>query len=174
MPQLDVDLLAGIRAGERVACDACYERHAPVLARYAWSRLRARDLVEEVLQETFLTAWRKRSDMRIVDESMLPWLMVVCRNHVNNLLRRVARDRSAPLTTDIAGSDGGEDLHWIDAELRKLSRMDEAVCRLCLIDGMTYAQAAAVLGSTPGAVGKRLERARARLRLALTEGGAGA
>jgi RNA polymerase sigma factor (sigma-70 family) len=171
---LDADLLAAIRAGERTAFDACYERHAPTLARYAWSRLGARDLVEEVLQETFLTAWRKRTDMRIVDESLLPWLMVVCRNHVNNLQRRRARDRSAPLTTDIAEPERGDELRWIDAELRKLSSMDQAVCRLCLIDGMTYAQAAAVLGSTPGAVGKRLERARARLRVALGEEGAGA
>jgi RNA polymerase sigma factor (sigma-70 family) len=171
---LDIELLPGIRASERTAFDACNERHAPVLARYAWSRLSARDLVEEVLQETFLTAWRKRSDMRIVDESLLPWLMVVCRNHVNNLLRRRARDWSRPLTTDIAVADAGHDLHWIDAELRKLSRMDEAVCRLCLIDGLTYAEAAAVLGSTPGAVGKRLERARVQLRVALTEEGAGA
>jgi RNA polymerase sigma factor (sigma-70 family) len=167
----DVDLLVAYRGGDRAAFNAVYARHAPAIMRYAWSKLDDRGSAEEALQETFLTAWNKRRSGVIVDESLLPWLLVICRNHVRNMLRRDRKHHRIGLEAN-AALDGNRDaagrseLAWIAEEMQRLSPIDRAICQLCLVDGLSYAEAARMLETTEAAVGKRLQRAKARLRQA--------
>jgi RNA polymerase sigma-70 factor (ECF subfamily) len=96
--------------------------------------------------------------------------MVVCRNHINNSLRKVRRDSARQLDeAALVAVAPVNQLAWIEAEIRALSPADQAVCRLCLVEGVSYREAALLLGTTETAVGKRLQRARIRLRRALSD-----
>lgn len=172
----DIDFLTACVAGDVVAFTQLYRRHASVILRYAWSHVTARELAEELLQETFVTAWEKRKRATIVDESLLPWLLVICRNHLRNQTRREHRRASAtvPLADVEVGAAADpygrhDEFVWIREEFDRLSEIDKQVCRLCLIDGYTYEEAAKLTALSPGAVGKRLQRIRSRLRHAVGE-----
>jgi len=159
----DEQLLLLTREMDTAAFTALYRRHVSAVLRYGWSILHDQLLAEEAAQETFLTAWDKRRSIRIVGESVLPWLLVACRNHSRNLLRRRQKHNTMPLP-DIGDSEGGtEELSWIGEEIRSLSPADRRLCELCLIGGYSYREAAHELQITEAAVGKRLQRLRARL-----------
>jgi len=162
-PTADIDFVLACREGDLDAFSTLYARHAPAVMRYAWSQLGDRTLAEDVLQETFATAWAKRRSASIVDLSLLPWLLAICRNHARNQIRRNERTRAVSLdeSFDVVATPA---LAWIDEALSTLSASDRRICELCLIDGYSYRQAAEIVESTPAAVGKRLQRSRARLR----------
>lgn len=165
----DIDFLLACRDGDVDAFAALYEKHAPTVLRYAWSRVGDRSLAEDILQDTFTTAWAKRRSASIVDLSLLPWLLAICHNYIRNQIRRSARTRTIPLESrseDPAGPDYS--LAWITDALDSLSPTDRRIVELCLIDGFSYRQVAEQLDSTPAAVGKRLQRARSRLQEALS------
>jgi RNA polymerase sigma factor (sigma-70 family) len=160
----DSQLWMTARDGDMAAFTLLYRRHATAVLKYAWSMLNSQHAAEEVLQDTFLTAWEKRATSRIVDDSLLPWLLTVCRNHSRNQLRRARKHGGVSAPASEAVQDAPSDsLAWIRVELGRLSDVDRRLCQLCLVDGFTYAEAARALGTTETAVGKRLQRLRARL-----------
>lgn len=162
--QSDAELWLAYREGDTVAFTRLYRTHAPAVLRYSWSIVSDQALAEETLQETFLTAWDKRKTSHIVDDSLLPWLLTVARNHSRNQVRKARKHRTVVLDAELAQAPSdGDELAWISVEIAKLSRNDQLLCQLCLVEGYTYAEAARVLETTAGAVGKRLQRVRARL-----------
>ena len=122
------------------------------------------------MQDAFLLLWRKRTRVRFVGDSALPWLIVTVKHLAAN--RRRARLRRAhherEVEVDPVGIDldveRGEVADLLQRAFAALPPMDAAVARLCLVEDVTYAEAAARLGTTEGAVRNRLSRARARLR----------
>ena len=169
--EFDIDLLLAAQRGDVSAFTKVYRRHSRAVLRYAWSRLNNEHHAEEATQDTFTVAWSKIGKASIVDESLLPWLLVICRNHVNNQLRRTQRQRARETTADVSISPRlGEDLAWMRLEVGKLSPLDQKLCQLCLVEGLTYKEAAALLDTSETAVGKRLQRARERLRTSLGHG----
>lgn len=170
--EFDIFLLEAVGDGDREAFDELYRRHVKAVYRYAWALADNADLPEELVQETFVTLWRKRGKVTVVDESALAWLLSVCKNHFCNLRRRDARHNTIPLDSvrEPAGQ-ASDDFEWIRDELNALSSTDREVCDLCLIQGYSYKDAGELLDLTTPAVGKRLERARARLRNAVNHHG---
>ncbi len=165
----DIDFLLACRDGDVDAFAALYERHAPTVLRYAWSRIGDQSLAEEILQDTFMTAWAKRKSASIVDLSLLPWLLAICHNYVRNQARRSQRTRTIPLESRLSDpSTEDVSLAWITDALDALGPTDRRIVELCLIDGFSYRMVAEQLDSTPAAVGKRLQRARSRLQAALS------
>jgi RNA polymerase sigma factor (sigma-70 family) len=167
----DIELWLAYREGDRTAFTTIYREHAKAVAKYVWAIVQDAIVVEDILQETFLIAWEKRKASRLVDESLLPWLLVISRNRSRNYLRnsraRARKNRELaetaavpnPLSTGVA---------WIHAEIENLSPTDAQLCRLCLIEGYSYAEAARILDTSEAAVGKRLQRARASLQASLS------
>jgi RNA polymerase sigma-70 factor (ECF subfamily) len=176
----DADLLGRLADGDQSALAVLFDRHATAVTRYAWAIASSRMDVEEVVQDTFVTAWRKAGEITIAESSLLPWLLVTCRFLALNLNRRQARTRADVLpdeqTTDLAGLGGArsdadaarEELRWVLDEIERLEPIDRRVCEMCLVEGMPYADAAKALGLTVGAVKQRVSRSRARLRKAVT------
>lgn len=166
--EFDIEFLLAARGGDSEAFSSLYDRHGPTVLRYAWSQLGSRVAAEDCLQDTFVTAWEKRRKASIVDESLLPWLLSIARNHVRNQLRLTRRRKTDAADLRAVAGPGDQEAHedamWIREEIAKLSDADRRVCQLCLIEGMAYAEAAELLDTTASAIGKRLQRARARLR----------
>jgi RNA polymerase sigma-70 factor (ECF subfamily) len=171
----DGELLARSATGDTGAFAELYDRHSAAVFRYAWGALRQNSDAQELLQDTFVTAWSRRFQIQLSRESLLPWLLVTCRNHANNLRRRNAYRASVPLAEGDAPPDAAETedardrLRWVMEAIDALPPEDRRVCELCLIEGLSYREAARPLGSSASAIGKRLERARMKLRKAVSE-----
>ncbi|MEI5585065.1 MULTISPECIES: RNA polymerase sigma factor [unclassified Agromyces] len=176
----DAELLERLAGGDQRALAVVFDRHAPAVTRYAWAIAPSRMDVEEIVQDTFLTVWRKASEILIAEASLLPWLLVTCRNFGLNAVRRAARNRAEPFDDHVA-PDGGsairryhdaeaarEDLRWVLDEIERLEPIDRQVCELCLVDGLAYAEAAEQLDLSVGAVKQRVSRSRARLKKAVS------
>lgn len=166
--------LIGLRgSGESDAFGVLVERHGNTVFRYAYSLTGNADDAQDIAQDVFMTAWRKRRDVRVVDGSVLPWLLVATRNHSANLGRKHRRrgetslDAIEVVDTTRAPHDAlldREQLEWIWATISGLTPDLGAVVVACLVDEKSYTDVAADLGLEVNAVKKRVSRARARLR----------
>ena len=176
----DEELISRSRRDHR-AFATLFDRHSDAVFRYAFTLTRNADSAQELVQESFITAWKKLADIRLVGDSMLPWLLVACRNHNANRQRSATVRATVPLQEQDQESVGAENRFEHVAELRAviqavelMSESDQRIVALCLFDGRSYKEAAAILGLKPTAVTKRVQRARARLRASFQEGEANA
>ena len=170
---VDAMLLARTIADDQSALAIILRRHTPSVTRYAWALVGTRADVEEVVQDTFLTYWRKASSISLPDHSLLPWLLVTCRNISMNLNRARFRHSTEQLSGDLLVtepySSARDRLRWVLAEIEKLNPIDRGICEMCLVHGGSYADAAEEVGISVGAVGQRVSRSRERLRKAVTD-----
>ncbi|HEY5926248.1 MAG TPA: sigma-70 family RNA polymerase sigma factor [Kofleriaceae bacterium] len=84
----DVAWIDASRRGDRAAFAQIIGRYQRAVYAVAYAGVRDRALADDITQETFVTAWRRLSDLR--DDSRLPaWLCGIARN-----LAREARKRS--------------------------------------------------------------------------------
>ncbi|WP_308797413.1 RNA polymerase sigma factor [Agromyces silvae] len=176
----DADLLDRVARGDQRALSVVFDRHAAAVTRYAWAMAASRPDVEEIVQDTFVTMWRKADEIALAEASLLPWLLVTCRYLALNAARKAAKHDADELDElRAAGAAGAvrdhhdaetarDDLRWVLAEIETLDPIDRRVCELCLIDGLPYADAARELGLSVGAVKQRVSRSRNRLRKAVT------
>lgn len=169
----DVELIARSIARDERAFGDLFDRHATAVYRFAYSLTHDNTEAQEVVQETFVTAWRRLADIRLAGDSMLPWLIVTARHHASNLRRSRRRHETLPLDELMRsrGSDRAaleeahrDELDWVFDAVRRLSEVDQRIVELCLYEGRTYKEAALQLGLSVAGVTKRVERTRARLR----------
>jgi RNA polymerase sigma-70 factor (ECF subfamily) len=158
----DVHLLAAFARGDEDAFSTLYRRHAPAVLRYAWAVAETPQQAEDLVQEAFVTLWRKGSAAAVYDDSLLPWLLTVCRNHGRNTRRAESRHRHVALESVPEATAPSNDLRWLLDDLDVLSPDDRRLCELCLVEGYSYHEAARMLDISTAAAGKRLERARAK------------
>lgn len=174
----DADLLRRLAGGDQRALSIVFDRHAAAVTRYAWAIAPSRMDVEEIVQDTFVTVWRRAAEITIAESSLLPWLLVTCRNLGMNAVRKAARHHADELDETRANGShlvrdhhdaeaAREDLRWVLDEIERLDPIDRRVCELCLVDGMPYAEAAELLDLSVGAVKQRVSRSRARLKKAV-------
>jgi RNA polymerase sigma factor (sigma-70 family) len=175
----DAELLERLASGDQRALAVVFDRHAPAVTRYAWAIAPSRMDVEEIVQDTFLTVWRRAAGILIAETSLLPWLLVTCRNFGMNAVRKAARNQAEQFDDDAAhradvvrdyrdAEAAREDVRWVLDEIERLGPIDRQVCELCLIDGLPYAEAAERLNLSVGAVKQRVSRSRARLKKAVS------
>jgi RNA polymerase sigma-70 factor (ECF subfamily) len=170
----DVELIARSIARDARAFGELFDRHSTAVYRFAYGLTHDTTEAQELVQETFVTAWKKLADIRLVGDSMLPWLIVVTRLHAQNLRRRRHRTATLPLDEHIlnrraeaATADDlahRDELDWVFAAVRELGETDQRIVELCLYEGRSYKEAALQLGLSVTGVTKRVERTRAKLR----------
>jgi RNA polymerase sigma-70 factor (ECF subfamily) len=171
------DLRDQIRAGNREAFAALFDRYARAVYNHAFHLTADWSLAEDVLSTTFLQAWRLRDRVDPDGGSLRPWLLGIATNTARNARRGNRRYRTAvaalgteePTTPDHADTVAGQvddtrQLAAVMAALGALRRTEREVLTLCLWEGLDYAAAAAALGIPVGTVRSRLSRARAKLR----------
>ncbi|GLW35838.1 siderophore-interacting protein [Actinoplanes regularis] len=173
--QTDRHLWSDATAGAGDAFGALFDRHVQAVYRHCFWLTSSWADAEDATQSTFLLAWRKRGQARLVDDSILPWLLSVAGNVVRDQQRSLRRWRNAVLRlpperdgTDFAGEAAGR----VDSQRRmrevltavhRLPRAERAALALCVWSGVSYADAAVVLGTSEVAVRARVSRARRRL-----------
>jgi RNA polymerase sigma-70 factor (ECF subfamily) len=168
----DDELVAAVAAGDRRALELLYRRHAPWLAGRLAARTSSRELAEEVLQDTFLAAWRGARAYHGTGE-VPAWLWGIARRRLASLARRQPR---GGLSLEVAGEreDPGagpeEAVLGRDASARirlavaHLPDEQRAAITAVVYQGQTITQAALAAKVAEGTIKSRLHRARLHLR----------
>lgn len=167
----DRALLRASGTGARTGFAHIVRRHSGVLYAIAYRQLESAADAEETVQDALMLLWTKRARIELIGESALPWLIVSVKHLAANRRRagwrRAAHERAVPLPEPAEPSLEVQDL--LRRAFDRLPAADAAVARLCLVEDLSYSEAAGRLGLTESAVRNRLSRARTRLRRDLTE-----
>jgi RNA polymerase sigma-70 factor (ECF subfamily) len=145
----------------------------PRLRRYARALTREPSRADDLVQSCLVRAlakqhlWQAGTDLRA-------WLFTVLHNQHVNDLRRAARDAAAvpvedvaPLLTAPASAGDALRLRELDAAIGELGEEQRRVVLLVGLEGVSYEEAATILGVPVGTVRSRLSRARDALRARL-------
>lgn len=176
----DAGLVAAALRGDPGAFEALYRRHRTPLYRTALAMTRRKGVAEEILQETFLRAYRFLDRVRLAEgASLRPWL--------HRILIRLVYDRSArrrdtagpmesfverlssPLLSPERRAEQSELSRVVSEAIADLPFKQRIVVVLYYLQDMDLGEIADTLGVPPGTVKSRLYYARARLREALAE-----
>lgn len=177
---------ARARMGDAVAFGLLFDTYRDRVFGQALRQTKSTHDAEDVTALVFLEAWRRRSSVRIVNGSIVAWLLVTTNFVVKNIARTHRRHRAAMATLpppepspDFAPDvderlDSAERLAIAREGFARLSKNDQDVITLCVIEEMTIGQAAETLGVPPGTVKSRLSRAKQRLADVVSESTASA
>src|SRR6188472_2779346 len=89
----DATLVRAAADGSEVAFRALYRAYVRPVYWLAHGLVGNAADAEDVTQETFLVAWRKLRGLELAGDSLLPWLVTVCRFQAANRIRAQRRDR---------------------------------------------------------------------------------
>lgn len=161
--------------GDGEAFGILFDRHHDRVWRHALKVLGLPHVAEDVTAVVFFEAWRRRANVRMVNDSILPWLLVTTNNTLRNHTRQQRRYRNflSQLPPPVAESDIAVDIAEADETRDKTSALRQAftqltpqerdVLTLCVIEGLGAKEAGAALGVADGTVKSRLHRAKSRL-----------
>lgn len=166
------DLAARFRRGDEDAVRAVYRRYGGAVTTVARSMVGQPELVEEVVQQTFVKAWRAAASF---DESrdLAPWLYSIARRTAIDVLRRERRPTAGDHEpeTDVAITTLSFERTFEAFEVRQaiddLPGDERAVVELSHRVGLTHSEIAIRLGVPVGTVKSRSARAHKRLAAAL-------
>jgi RNA polymerase sigma-70 factor (ECF subfamily) len=167
-------LLARTRRGDRDAFGDLYARHVRPVYWQAYRLIGTAQDAEEITQDVFVTAWRRRADLHLVDTSVLPWLLATAKYLALNLRRKRGRRHWEQLDDTLPSTDREPADEAVSAVLMArvresvagLSPLDQQLFERCVVGDLTYAQAADALGVSHAAVRNRVSRIRSRVRTA--------
>lgn len=177
-------LIARVAAGERDAFRGLVEAHRDAVYRFALRMTREPAAAEDVLQETFLAAYRSAASFR-ADGQVRSWLLSIARNAALAARRRRREEPEPDETLEALGARAGwgdeptpEDAAAagdrraaLERALEALGEADREVLLLRDVEGLSGEETAASLGVPLAAMKSRLHRARLRFAAALGAGG---
>jgi RNA polymerase sigma-70 factor (ECF subfamily) len=145
-----------------------YDDYAPALPARAHRLVSDHASAEEVVQETFLRAWRACASFEPAAGSLRGWLFTICRNVVFDVTRSQA---ARPRTVTSAGSSELPDRetadpvdeigqwltrHELTEALRRLTESHREILVAAFIHDRPYREIAAELGIPAGTVKSRV------------------
>jgi RNA polymerase sigma-70 factor (ECF subfamily) len=172
----DAVLLRAVARGDEGALAALYDRHAGWLTVRLTRRCSLPDAVDHAVQDTFLAVWREAGSYRGGgDVAAFIWGIGIRRlidliRRENSPRRRLLPWRAEEPETVVSAEDQvlvGIEHGALGQALASLSPELRAAIEATVLDGLTCAEAAVLLGVAEGTVKSRCHRARVALRAAL-------
>ncbi len=146
--------------------EQCVDQCADSMFRVAFRLTGNRTLANELVQETYLNAWKSISGLKD-PEKMRRWLFAILRNQYSKLIRK--ESRSTPTTEhldSVAAKQTPVDptKELVQSAIAELEEIHKLPLLLVSMEGMSVDQTAEVLGVPRGTVLSRLHRARQKLK----------
>ena len=171
----DAALLRAVARGDEESLAALYDRHAGWLTVRMTRRCAQADLVDQAVQDTFLALWREAASYRGGgDVAAFIWGIGIRR--LIDTIRREDRVRyrlpwrAAEPEVVVSAEDqvlAGIEHGRLGQALADLPPELRAAIEATVLDGLTCAEAAVLMGVPEGTVKSRCHRARVTLRAAL-------
>jgi RNA polymerase sigma-70 factor (ECF subfamily) len=166
-------LAAAVARGDEAAFRQLYDRYHHRLLRFTLVLGRGDEwLAHDTVQSVFVTAAAKLRHARS-EEHLWHWLARVARQQLAKAWRHRQRDPAAvtvaepPDCPDAAEPDSALE-EQLDAALLAMEPEEQHLVGWFYFERLSHKEIAERLGATPKAVSARLERARAKLRAAIT------
>ncbi len=140
----------------------------PALRSFARGLCGNRDLADDLAQEALMKAWAARASFQ-AGTNFKAWLYTILRNHFYSLSRRSSRfapwDPDLAARTLVSPADQGVNIHFADLErgLGRLPVEQREALVLITAHGLSYEEAAAVMGCAVGTIKSRVARGRTAL-----------
>jgi RNA polymerase sigma-70 factor (ECF subfamily) len=154
------------------ACEKIYRKFHTQAFTVAVRICKSRELAQDVTQEAFITAFKRMHQYR-GDSPFWGWLRRVIVNHAISALRKLPRHDSVELEDYMMHSDGDQERlgHCMDLEqaLEQLCDEDRMVVWLHDVEGYKHREIAQLAGKTESYSKTRLNRARAKLRILISD-----
>ena len=173
----DASLVLAVADGDTGALRVLYDRHSPWLFARLMRRCNDREVVLDVVQDTFVAVWKDARRWR--DEGAVAgWLWgIAFRRMVSRLRSRkdvlLLPDWDTTPTTAVPAAEDqallGVEYGDLAGALGRLSPEFRSVVQAVVLDGLTTREAGRLLGVRQNTVKTRLHRAKAQLRLSLAE-----
>lgn len=177
-----VQLLGRAADGDAAAFRDFYDRTSAKLFGIILRILPDRGEAEDVLQEVYVTIWRKAAEFDSTRASPVTWAATIARNRSIDRLRARASRPAAPLETahDVADAapmadaliDTMRGAASVHAALAALEPRQAAAIRSCYFEGLTYEALAEREGVPVGTLKSWVRRGILRMRAAMAEAGA--
>ena len=174
----EAELMGRYCDGDAAAFHALYAAVAPRLLGYLRGLVGERATAEDLLQQTFLKLHEAR-DVYVRGADPVPWLYTIAHRTCLDELRRRKRSRvrltddgaePIELRAELSGAPEGSEpasdsLSTVTlAALDQLPQNQREALILTKVHGRTHQEAAAITGTTPGAIKLRAHRAYVTLR----------
>jgi RNA polymerase sigma-70 factor (ECF subfamily) len=151
-----------------------FDQHRHAVHAYFLGRVADPELARDLLQETFLRAWRRLSELApLPEDRQRAWIFTVARNlaidsYRAGAARRAAeealRQQAATQKITVAGphdhAELGERLARLDTAIRELPEDQRVILSMATAGGLTSRQIGEALGEPAGTVRYRLSQAR--------------
>ena len=166
--------MARVAAGDREALQKLYEATCAKLFGVCLRILADRDESEDVLQEVYLTIWRRADRFDASRASVITWMSAIARNRAIDRLRTrgpMARAESVDGLDMADGTPAADDLLSAAQDrarllgcLEDLDERTRGAIRTAFFDGLTYEALATRVGAPLGTVKSWIRRGLIRLK----------
>ncbi len=175
--ETDAELLARYARGEQAAFVGLVTRYSGLVWSVGRRIVQRQQDREDVFQATFLALSRKCNSLK-KECTLAPWLYTVTARLALNINRARKQEsyllemaEPATLADPVVEASGRELAQAFDEEMERLPPKYRDAVVLCCLEGMSRDEAAAMVGSTLGAMKNRLERGRKLLKKRLERRG---
>ena len=170
--EIDELTLAGAKRGDLRACERIYRKFHKQAFTVAARICNNRELAQDVTQEAFISAFKRMHQYR-GDAPFWAWLRRVIVNHAVSALRRQPRHDAVEIEDYMSPANGEQDAIGqcmdLDQALQQLDDEDRMVVWLHDVEGYKHLEIARLVGKTESYSKTRLNRARARLRMLVSD-----
>jgi RNA polymerase sigma factor (sigma-70 family) len=167
-------LMARIAAGEREALKQLYNATSAKLFGVCLRILSDREECEDVLQDVYVTIWRRADRYDGTRASVMTWVSTIARNRAIDRLRARGPMAYAEQVDDLEIADGAEsaesllsaadDRNRLNGCLSELDERTEKVIRTAFFEGVTYEALAQRMDAPLGTVKSWIRRGLAKLK----------
>jgi RNA polymerase sigma-70 factor (ECF subfamily) len=179
----DEELVERIQRGEQAGLTALYDRHRSLAYALALRVVRDPQRAEDVVQDAFLSVWRKAASYALGRGSVRTWLSSIVRNRAIDVVR-ASRERTLPDEAPLLGivdprpAVDDEVAVRFDGERVRIAIQDlpddqRLAIHLAFYGGLSHSEIAEETGIPLGTVKSRIRLGMLRLRTSLAGQGYG-
>ncbi|MBL9000797.1 MAG: sigma-70 family RNA polymerase sigma factor [Phycisphaerae bacterium] len=172
----DFELMQRVAASDESAVAELYDRFGSLVFRMAYQAMPTRMEAEDAVQEVFVRLWKTAGRYDQTRAALVTWVMLICRRHLVDKLRRSkARLRASSIeqpagqmVADPATSSGrlevDEKVKVLMGRIEMLPELQRTVVMRAYLGGQTLRQIGEELNTPLGTIKSALSRALVRLR----------